>query len=402
LSKELPFLLRYGDLLKPINKVDCSESETEEPEQRLSTAFTSPEQANVTQREPKDISIEHNSDSLIQLSVAGVENSRKQPISPEVGPSKFQPNQSSSPSRPPHYRPICAFSRVEDSDDTDDEGEELKTPKKTHVGGRIPVINSPSELVKLVSRKRFSGELESHVSDSETAASEEAYSSKTSEDNPAEHSQEENDAELSMASDKVPDLQARAIQRMCEQLKDAVTISEPTLVKPVMFHGYEKENVDRWLQRFTLYLANRRIQEESRQAAIQLALYLSGPEESFYYNLLSVVQASYTDLREHIKERFAPAHRSLRLRQALSIRRQGASETIEKFLADLNGKFSCLDLRNEDKLSYLVQRLRPDIQAEVLKKEPKTYAEAEDAARLIYSIQQALSQRREEDITRIV
>ena len=111
---------------------------------------------------------------------------------------------------------------------------------------------------------------------------------------------------------------------------------------------------------------------------------------------------SYTDIRDHLKERFAPAHRSLRLRQTLSIRRQGASESIETFLADLNEIFSCLDLRNEDNLSYLFQRLRPDIQAEVLKKEPKTYAEAEDAARLIYSIQQALSQRREEDITRIV
>jgi len=58
LSKELPFLLSYGDLLKPINEVGCSESQTEEPEQRLPTAFTGPEQANVTQREPIDISIE--------------------------------------------------------------------------------------------------------------------------------------------------------------------------------------------------------------------------------------------------------------------------------------------------------------------------------------------------------
>ena len=61
-----------------------------------------------------------------------------------------------------------------------------------------------------------------------------------------------------------------------------------------------------------------------------------------------------------------------------------------------------MNLRDEDKLSYLIQGLRADIQAEVLKKEPKTYAEAEDTARLIYSIQQSLFQRREEDISRIV
>ena len=198
-------------------------------------------------------------------------------------------------------------------------------------------------------------------------------------------------------------------QQLCKQLKDTqvamenAVVPEPTLAKPALFHGHENENVDRWLQRFTLYLTNRKIRTDSSQAAIQLVLHLSGPAESFYYNLPSPVRSSFEDLQKALKERFSPAHRSLRLRQALSIRRQGPSESIEKFLADLNRKFSCLDLRDEDKLSqYLIQGLRPDIQAEVLKKEPKTYAEAEDTARLIYSIQQSLFQRREEDISRMV
>ena len=140
--------------------------------------------------------------------------------------------------------------------------------------------------------------------------------------------------------------------------------------------GYENENVDRWLQRFALYLANKRIHETSKQAAIQLALHLSGPAESFYYNLCSTVQGSYVELRKALQERFAPAHRSLRLPLAI---------------ADLNEKFSCLNLRGEDNLSYLIQGLRADIQAEILKKEPKTYVEAEDTARLIYSIHQPCS-----------
>ena len=42
LSKQLPSLLSYGDLLKPINEAGC----TEEPEPRLSTVFSSPEEAN--------------------------------------------------------------------------------------------------------------------------------------------------------------------------------------------------------------------------------------------------------------------------------------------------------------------------------------------------------------------
>lgn len=197
-------------------------------------------------------------------------------------------------------------------------------------------------------------------------------------------------------------------RQMCKQLKDTqaamenVAVPEPTLAKPTLFHGYENENVDRWLRRFSLYLTNRKIRTDSSQAAIQLALHLSGPAESFYYNLSSPVRSTFEDLQKALKERFSPAHRSLRFRQALSIRRQEPSESIEKFLADLNEKFSRLDLRDGDKLSYLIQGLRPDIQAEVLKKEPKTYTEAEDTARLIYSIQQSLLQRRKEEISRMV
>ena len=52
-------------------------------------------------------------------------------------------------------------------------------------------------------------------------------------------------------------------------------------------------------------------------------------------------------------------------------------------------------------MCYFIQGLRADIQAEVLiKKEPKTYTEVEDTARLIYSIQQSTLQRK--DVSRIV
>ena len=67
----------------------------------------------------------------------------------------------------------------------------------------------------------------------------------------------------------------------------------------------------------------------------------------------------------------------------------------------LNEKFNCLDLRKENKMCYLIQGLRTDIQAEVFKKESKTYTEGEDTARRIYSIQQSTLQRKE-DVSRIV
>ena len=214
-----------------------------------------------------------------------------------------------------------------------------------------------------------------------------------------------------MHSGEYSDLQREMVnlqRQICHQLEltqasmSTPHVTECTVVKPTLFHGRENENIDRWLQRFALYLANCKIAPTSDQAAIKLALHLSGPAETFYYNLPNTVQASYTLLKDALTERFSPAHRHLRNRRELSKRRQGPNESLESFLADLNEKFNCLDLRDEDKLCYLIQGLRTDIQAEVLKKEPKTYTEAEEAARLIYSIQQSVLQRRQEDITRLV
>ena len=165
LSKQLPFLLSYGDLLKPINEAGCSESQTEEPEPQLSTAISSPEQANTTQREPIYISIEQDSDSLIQPSVASVENSCKQPISPEVSLEEFQPSRSSSPFRPPRYSPARAASRVADSAETDEESEKLEFSKKTPRVTRIPAINSPADLIKLVNPRPASREDDTSDSD---------------------------------------------------------------------------------------------------------------------------------------------------------------------------------------------------------------------------------------------
>lgn len=44
-----------------------------------------------------------------------------------------------------------------------------------------------------------------------------------------------------------------------------------------------------------------------------------------------------------------------------------------------------LAFRDEGKLCYLIEGLLPETQSEVLKKEPKTYTQAEDTARLIHS-----------------
>lgn len=154
-----------------------------------------------------------------------------------------------------------------------------------------------------------------------------------------------------MNSGDFSDLQREMINlqgKMCHQLELAQAsmstphVTESTVVKPTLFHGRENENIDCWLQCFALYLANCKIRPTSDQAAIKLALHLSGPTETFYYNLSKTVQASYTLLKDALTQRFSPAHRHLRNRQELSKRCQGPNESLESFLADLNEKFNSL------------------------------------------------------------
>ena len=432
LFQELPFCV----VPPHASEENYSESHTQEP-RRISTAYSSQYLADCTNREPIDISIDSREEpSIVRPSSSRPEKhseSRENSLNPDI-----QPVDSSRSQTDPHIA-----LEVEGISKSDSENEETNRRKKSSTTGEhFPIINSPADLYTLVrsrinytkSKQSESGAREEYCdssdsddesSEEETEASGEFYANdenskdsstkatdpKVEQSGTTAHNETSTGHITQMNSEEMTDLQRQVMdlqQQMCRQLKETqavmegVTVSEPVLVKPTLFHGYESENVDRWLQRFTLYLTNRKIKPGSDQAAIQLALHLQGPAESFYYNLPVDVQSSFTSLRNALKERFSPAHRSLRLRQELSVRRQGSSESIEKYLADLNDKFSCLDLRDEDKLSYLIQGLRPDIQAEVLKKEPKTYAAAEDTARLIYSIQQSLSQRREDDISRIV
>ena len=366
---------------------------------RRSTAFCTPTQGEVTDFDLRDISVDSDDESFVCLS--DTEEQLRDSYTPRTCPERSY-----------QFSPFYIEHSKEESIDSDIDDKPDQSPNRRKNAVQLPplVINSPADLIKLVPRRSFPEranltEDSFESSTSEDEAPSQAISQFTKGVNEDLVKAKNTWSTQPMASSDLTDFQTQMLElqkQMCDQIKDQVVLPEPTLIKPTIFHGYENENVDRWLQRFALNLANKRIHETSKQAAIQLALHLSGPAESFYYNLCSTVQGSYVELRKALQERFAPAHRSLRLRQSLSIRRQGRQEPIEKFLADLNEKFSCLNLRDEDKLSYLIQGLRADIQAEVLKKEPKTYAEAEDTARLIYSIQQSLFQRREEDISRIV
>ena len=171
-----------------------------------------------------------------------------------------------------------------------------------------------------------------------------------------------------------------------ETSQHAPSIADFSNTKPALFHGYESENVERWLEKFKLHLSRRRINLEHDAAASELALHLSGPAEAFYYSLLDSERSNFQELSDALRERYSSKNHTWRLWQALSTRQQGSSEPLDKYIADLHAMFQHLHLSEEEKLRYFVQGLRPDIRREVLIKQPQTYREAEDAARLLQMV----------------
>ena len=200
---------------------------------------------------------------------------------------------------------------------------------------------------------------------------------------------------VKMDSQENSDLQQqiRELQRQVSRhlkttppVTDYPSIADFSSTKPSLFHGYENENVERWIEKFKLHLTRRRINLAHNAAASELALHLAGPAEVFYYSLRESQRLNFEDLCTALRERYSSRNHTWRQWQALSSRQQGANEPLDKYIADLHAMFQHLNLSEEEKLRYFVQGLRPDTRREVLIKQPQNYRDAEDAARLLQMV----------------
>ncbi|KAM7431026.1 hypothetical protein ABFA07_018345 [Porites harrisoni] len=234
------------------------------PTARHSTAFSTPNQAEITDFDPRDISVDSDDESFVC------------PSDPE---EEVRDIHTPTPCQVRSYHFSSFFIEHSEEQNSDSEAEDKTRQSSNRNRNEIQlpplVINSPADLIKLVPRRSFP-ERDNLTEDSfESSASEdEALNQATSQFTTVNEDQVKTENTWStqpMASSELTDFQTQMLElqkRMCDQIKDQVVLPEPTLIKPTIFHGYENENVDRWLQRFALYLANKRIPETSKQAAI--------------------------------------------------------------------------------------------------------------------------------------
>ena len=168
-------------------------------------------------------------------------------------------------------------------------------------------------------------------------------------------------------------------------------------IKPTLFHGYENENLERWMEKLRLHLERRRIKTDSKAALAEIALDLAGPAESFFRSLAVSDKDDFEKLYIMLRERFSSKDRVWRMRQKLNARKQGPNEPLDRYLEDLQHMFDNLELTEEEKVWFFTQGLHTDTRKEVLMRQPRTFREAENFPRLTQTVQQSIKESQSGD-----
>ena len=188
--------------------------------------------------------------------------------------------------------------------------------------------------------------------------------------------------------EQIADLQSqlrmqRSVQQQTTSALEQVPLPETvSMRRPAPSNCYDSEDINRWLDKMENYLALRRIDFASRTAQAELVTRLAGPAEDFYYSLPPDQKSSYAELQNSLRERFANDHQIWIIWQAVTTHQQGAIEPLDAYLTDLTNKFRRLNITDAEKMRYFVQGLPPEVRETVLLRQPKSFREAEEIARL--------------------
>ena len=371
---------------------------------------------NTTNLEPIDIS---------------VEPSHKESTSPSEPPADFQKAQCTR-------KEVCAEIEEQDTPDPDEfctkepiekgrEKEKEKEKEKSTgennltAGGRqVPVINSPADIYKhFPVRPNYEESLkedpnESHLDSSDNSDFEDYFSHSGVRQSPRFTTNKEElhhretlatgtmQAEvLEQLREQVDFLQQELRsqqqnhrefrQRTINAMEQAPIPDTSSSQRPAPFHGFDSEDINRWLDKVEHYLNLRRIQTDSPTALAELILNLAGPAEDFYYSLGEERKNTFVALCEALRERFSNENQNWIIWQAITTRQQGPVESINTYLNDVTSKFGRIKISDADKMRHFVQGLRADLRETVLLKQPKSFQEAEEMARLAAAVKTTMN-----------
>ena len=302
------------------------------PTARHSTAFSTPNQAEITDFDPRDISVDSDDESFVC------------PSDPE---EEVRDIHTPTPCQVRSYHFSSFFIEHSEEQNSDSEAEDKTRQSSNRNRNEIQlpplVINSPADLIKLVPPRPFperdnltEDSFESSASENEAPSQASNFTDDNEEDHPFEELSETNamSAELLKGlQEQMVAIQAQLATQQAQQKKTASAFEHSPIPevasahRPVPFHGYDAEDVNRWLDKLEYYLKLRRIDTASPTALAELVLNLAGPTEDFFYSLPGDRTGTFELLLDALEERFSNDNQSWITWQAVTTRQQGEPRT---------------------------------------------------------------------------
>lgn len=153
-----------------------------------------------------------------------------------------------------------------------------------------------------------------------------------------------------------------------------------TALHPTPFQGKPTDDLSAFLNHFERYANFCGWDENQRLRA--LPLYFQGNASSWYSSIDTNEIKSYQNLIDALKTHFNNPATIWLLRQQMSSRKQGLTEPLTNYAADIRRLYKRLGLNDSDGMHYFIQGLRDDLKAHVILGQPKSLAEAENLAHL--------------------
>ena len=188
-----------------------------------------------------------------------------------------------------------------------------------------------------------------------------------------------------MSVDEFQQISVHELQSQMSAMQAALEgNSQSSLFKPKMFNGFPTEDVNEWLLQFERYSKFYSWSNQKRLNAISLLL--GGSALAWFRTLPDDITSDFNELVEELKKRFGSQSLEFLFRQELYARKQGPSEPLALYTEDIIRKSQRLSLSDKDMMNIFVNGLNESTKTHVILNQPKTFADAENLARLRDSV----------------
>ena len=359
------------------------------PTARHSTAFSTPNQAEITDFDPRDISVDSDDESFVC------------PSDPEEEvPDIHTP----TPCLVRSYQFSSFF--IEHSEEQNSDLEDEDKPDQSSHRNRNevqlppPMINSTADLIKLVPQRAFREESVSSGTSVDSSSCEE-------ENEGVRHQLSVSVAEEPNSCDPRGAVQELTMDRSIleEHQRVLSTLAKSIVNKDVRidkFRGYENGDITRWFRKLELQLEAKKIPTTEPAAITQVVNNLGGPAETFLFELPEEETRDYGRLEQALTRRHSTKDRTWVKRQLLVSWRQEANETLADYINGMHELFSGLNCSEPEKVTYFTEGLKSSLKVKVLERMPETLLEAEELARTFNSISRRLEDNEPQSLEKLL